>query len=250
MRRLTPWGNSRDAMDDLQIIQNKIYELRGQRVMLDRDLAAMYGVETKVLNQAVKRNIKRFPDDFVFQLTQQELQNWKSQFVTSNSIKMGVRKRPYAFTEQGVAMLAGVLNSDAAVRANIVIMRAFVQMRSYLAMTPETLAARLESIDRRLLELEQSRIAGELGSVREPALPERLSAEVRIVDYSARAVVVFTDNRLDRRLLKWLGARYNGWLTWNGERVAGWVYPKSCMDKLSKYLSTSSGALQRDKSAK
>lgn len=115
-------------MDDLQVIQNKIYEIRGQRVMLDRDLAAMYGVETKVLNQAVKRNIKRFPDDFVFQLTQQELQNWKSQFVTSNSIKMGVRKRPYAFTEQGVAMLAGVLNSDAAVRANIVIMRAFVQM--------------------------------------------------------------------------------------------------------------------------
>jgi len=76
---------------------------------------------------------------------------------------MGVRKRPYAFTEQGVAMLAGVLNSDAAVRANIVIMRAFVRMRSYLATTPETLAARLESIDRRLMELEQTRIAGELG---------------------------------------------------------------------------------------
>lgn len=124
-------------------------------------------------------------------------------------------------------------------------------MRTYLTTTtPETLAARLESIDRRLLELEQTRIAGELGPAPEPALPERLSAEVRIVDYSARAVVVFTDNRLDRRLLKWLGARYNGWLAWNGERVAGWVYPKPCMDKLSKYLSTSSGALQRDKSAK
>lgn len=226
-------------MDDLQIIQDKIYEIRGQRVMLDRDLAAMYGVETKVLNQAVKRNAKRFPDDFVFQLTFQELQNWKSQFVTSNSIKMGVRKRPYAFTEQGVAMLAGVLNSDAAVKTNIVIMRAFVQMRSYLATAPDTLAARLESIDRRLLELEQMRIAGELGPAPEPALPERLSDEACLVDYSARAVVVFTDNRQDRRLLKWLGARYNGWLTWNGERVAGWVYPKSCLSKLEKYLNTS-----------
>lgn len=133
-------------------------------------------------------------------------------------------------------MLAGVLNSDAAVRANIVIMRAFVQMRSYLATTPETLAARLESIDRRLLELEQMRIAGGLGPARVPVLPERLSDEACLVDYSARAVVVFTENRQDRRLLKWLGARYNGWLTWTGERVAGWVYPKSCMDRLNKYL--------------
>ena len=234
MRRLTPWGNSRDAMDDLQIIQNKIYEIRGQRVMLDRDLAAMYGVETKRINEAVKRNIKRFPDDFMFRVNRQEFANLKSQFATSSW--GGVRKLPYAFTEQGVAMLAGVLNSDAAVRANIVIMRAFVQMRSYLAMTPDTLAARLESIDRRLLELEQTRIAGELGPARVPTLPERLSDEACLVDYSARAVVVFTDNRQDRRLLKWLGARYNGWLTWNGERVAGWVYPKSCMDKLDKYL--------------
>lgn len=83
----------------------------------------------------------------------------------------------------------------------------------------------MSSIDRRLLELEQTRIAGELGPAREPALSERLPAEVRIVDYSARAVVIFTDNRQDRRLLKWLGARYNGWLTWNGERVAGWSIP-------------------------
>ena len=80
------------------------------------------------------------------------------------------------------------------------------------------------------------RIAGELGLASEAALPECLSAEVRIVDYSVRAVVIFTENRQDRRLLKWLGARYNGWLTWNGERVAGWVYPKSCMARLEKYL--------------
>lgn len=202
--------------------------------MLDRDLAEMYGVETKRINEAVKRNLKRFPDDFVFRINHQEFTNLKSQFATSSW--GGVRKLPYAFTEQGVAMLAGVLNSDTAVRANIVIMRAFVRMRSYLATTPETLAARLESIDRRLMELEQTRIAGELGLASEAALPERLSAEVRIVDYSVRAVVIFTENRQDRRLLKWLGARYNGWLTWNGERVAGWVYPKSCMARLEKYL--------------
>lgn len=139
-------------MDDLQIIQNKIYEIRGQRVMLDRNLATMYGVETKVLNQAVKRNIKRFPYDFVFRINHQEFANLKSQFVTSSW--GGVRKLPYAFTEQGVAMLAGALNSDAAVRANIVIMRAFVRMRSYLAITSDTLSARLESIDRRLMEFE------------------------------------------------------------------------------------------------
>ena len=84
---------------DLQIIQDKIYEIRGQKVMLDRDLAEMYGVLTKALNQAVKRNIDRFPSDFMFQLTNEETRNWKSQIVTSNSIKMGMRRNPYAFTE-------------------------------------------------------------------------------------------------------------------------------------------------------
>lgn len=83
-------------MEQLQEIQNKIYEIRGQKVMLDRDLAEMYGVQTKALNQAVKRNIERFPEDFMFQLTNEETQIWRSQFVTSNSIKMGVRRNPYA----------------------------------------------------------------------------------------------------------------------------------------------------------
>ena len=92
-------------MDQLQIIQSKIYEIRGQKVMLDRDLAEMYGVETRVLNQAVKRNIERFPSDFMFQLTDEEMKIWKSQIVMSNSVKMGVRRNPYAFTELGVAML-------------------------------------------------------------------------------------------------------------------------------------------------
>lgn len=121
--------------DELLVIQSKIYEIRGQKVMLDRDLAEMYGVLTKVLNQAVKRNPDRFPEDFMFQLTNKETQNWKSQIVTTNSIKMGVRRNPYAFTELGVAMLSSVLNSKTAIQINMSIMRAFVTIR-HIAFTP------------------------------------------------------------------------------------------------------------------
>ena len=105
-------------MEQLQEIQSKIYEIRGQKVMLDRDLAEMYGVQTKVLNQAVKRNIERFPEDFMFQLTTEETKYWKSQIVTSNAIKMGLRRNPYAFTELGVAMLSSVINSKIAIQIN------------------------------------------------------------------------------------------------------------------------------------
>lgn len=108
-------------------IQNLIYEIRGNKVMLDSDLATLYQVQTKVLNQAVKRNIKRFPEDFMFQLTEDEWKILKSQFVTSK--KGGKTKLPYVFTEQGVAMLSGLLNSDVAISVNISIMRAFVQIR-------------------------------------------------------------------------------------------------------------------------
>ena len=137
-------------MDELQIIQSKIYEIRGERVMLDRDIAALYNVETKVLNQAVKRNIKRFPEDFMFQLSKTEFQIWKSQIVTSNSDKMGLRRPPYAFTEQGVAMLSGILNSDIAIDTNIKIIRAFVAIANRIyeileakKMTQKDLAMRL-----------------------------------------------------------------------------------------------------------
>lgn len=128
---------------EIQVIQSKIYEIRGCRVMLDRDLAVLYGVTTGVLNQAVKRNIKRFPDDFMFQLTTDEFANLKSQFVISSW--GGVRKMPYAFTEQGLAMLSGLLNSDIAIQANIAIMRAFVAMRNYIA-TTSTVTAELAEI--------------------------------------------------------------------------------------------------------
>ncbi len=92
-------------MNQLKAIESKIFELRGQKVMLDRDLAQMHGVETRILNQAVKRNISRFPEDFMFQLNEEEFQNWKSQIVISNSIRMVLRRKPLAFTEQGVAEL-------------------------------------------------------------------------------------------------------------------------------------------------
>jgi hypothetical protein len=115
-----------------ETIIRKIYIFRGQRVMVDRDLAGLYGIETKVLNQAVKRNIERFPNDFMFQLNSDEFLNWKSQIVTSNSEKMGIRRSPYVFTEQGVAMLSGVINSSKAIEMNIAIMRAFVETRKLL----------------------------------------------------------------------------------------------------------------------
>jgi hypothetical protein len=126
-------------------IQNKIYIIRDQKVMIDRDLAEIYGVETRVLNQAVKRNIERFPDDFMFRLNDYELANWKSQFVISNSTNMGLRKKPYAFTELGVAMLSSVLGSKTAIQINISIMRAFVTLRHAITNTQPDRTLRLES---------------------------------------------------------------------------------------------------------
>lgn len=138
-----------------QPVENKVESLirviRGQQVMLDRDLAELYGVETRRLNEQVKRNIERFPEDFMFQLTKEEFENWKSQFATSNSIVMGARKRPYAFTEQGVAMLSGVLKSSTAVEVNIRIMRAFVSMRHFMV-NNAAVFQRLETIEFNQLE--------------------------------------------------------------------------------------------------
>ena len=117
-------------MQIIQSIQNRIYEIRGERVMLDRDLAALYETETKALNLAVQRNIKRFPGDFMFQLTKEEWDNLRLQIETSK--RGGTRYLPYAFMEQGVAMLSGILNSDRAIQMNIAIMRAFVEIRRVL----------------------------------------------------------------------------------------------------------------------
>lgn len=121
-------------MDELTIIENKIYEIRGQRVMLDFDLAEMYGIETKNLNRAVKRNIERFPADFMFQLSNEEAKRLINSIRCQNGTLSNewFRYAPFAFTEQGVAMLSGVLRSPQAIEVNINIMRAFVRMRQYL----------------------------------------------------------------------------------------------------------------------
>ena len=120
--------------------------------MLDRDLAEMYGVQTKALNQAVKRNFTRFPEDFMFQLTNQETQNWKSQIVTSNTIKMGIRRNPFAFSEHGVIMLASVLRSEIALQTSILITRAFVAIRK-LVSTPPT--DKITEIQQEIKELKE-----------------------------------------------------------------------------------------------
>ncbi len=134
-----------------ETVISKIYLIRGKKVMIDRDLAELYGVETRALNQAVKRNIKRFPDDFMFQLTSEEMENWKSQIVISNREKMGVRKSPLAFTEQGVAMLSSVLNSDHAIMVNIWIIRVFTKMRELLS-TQKEILQKLEQIEKKDME--------------------------------------------------------------------------------------------------
>ena len=131
---------------DIAIIQQKIYEIRGEKVMLDFDLAGLYGVETKALNQAVKRNVERFPSDFMFQLTIGEWNGLRSQIVTSN--RGGRRYLPNAFTEHGVTMLASVLKSDTAVKINLAIVRAFIALRQ--------MAHQYKELSEKLAEIEQS----------------------------------------------------------------------------------------------
>jgi len=116
-----------------ETIQNKILLIRGQKVMLDRDLASLYGVSTSHLKRQVKRNPKRFPNDFMFALSKKELKDWRCQFGTSNSDKIGLRYTPFAFTEHGILMLSSVLNSERAIQVNIQIMRAFSKLREVLA---------------------------------------------------------------------------------------------------------------------
>jgi hypothetical protein len=130
----------------VEFIERKIYLIRGCKVMLDSDLAELYQVPTKRLNEAVRRNVGRFPADFMFQLSADELENLRSQIATSSSGHGGRRHAPYAFTEHGVAMLSSVLKSERAVALNILIIRAFVRLREYLA-THKDLARKLEDVE-------------------------------------------------------------------------------------------------------
>jgi len=140
-----------DSMVPLQNIENKIYTIRGLQVMLDRDLASLYNVETKRLNEQVKRNIQRFPNEFMFQLTKEELENWKSQFATSNKETMGLRKEPFAFTEQGVSMLSAVIKSKTAIDMSINIIKSFVNMKRFLSNNAQ--------IFNRLISLEKQQLS-------------------------------------------------------------------------------------------
>ena len=133
-----------------EAIIRKIYLIRGQKVMIDRDLAELYAVETKQLKLQVRRNIDRFPDDFMFELSDEEFQEWRSQFGTSNEgDKMGLRYAPYVFTEQGVAMLSTVLNSERAIKVNIQIMRIYTKMREML-LTHKDILLKLEQLERQV----------------------------------------------------------------------------------------------------
>jgi len=134
-----------------EVVMSKIYLIRNEKVMLDRDLAELYGVETKYLKRQVKRNIIRFPEDFMFELTDQEFKDWRSQFVTSNDDKMGLRYAPYAFTEDGVAQLSTVLNSERAIKVNIQIIRLFSKMRKMLV-TQKDILNKLEELERNDVE--------------------------------------------------------------------------------------------------
>jgi hypothetical protein len=137
------------SISDESII-NKIYIVRGQKIMIDRDLASLYKVETKRLKEAVRRNIERFPEDFMFEMSTDDFENWRTQFASSNSSdKMGLRYPPYCFTEQGVTMLSCVLNSQQAIAVNIQIIRIFTRMREML-LTNKDILLKLEQLERKV----------------------------------------------------------------------------------------------------
>ncbi len=169
---------SREIIADAARIAQSILVLRGHKVLLDDALAALYGVETRVLVQAVKRNRERFPGDFMFQLSRQDLIALRSQSVISNEGRGGRRTAPYAFTEQGVAMLSSVLGSPQAIAINIEIMRAFVRLRQMIA-TNKELAKKLDELERKLATHDQA-IAGLINAIRELTSPPEPARRRRI----------------------------------------------------------------------
>ena len=137
-----------------EVVMNKIYVIREQKVMLDRDLSELYGVETKVLKQAVRRNIARFPEDFMFEMSKEELENWRSQFVTSKEDKQGLRYMPFCFTEQGVTMLSCILNSERAIHVNIQIIRIYTRIREMILLHKDVLLL-VEQVEKKLIKQDQ-----------------------------------------------------------------------------------------------
>lgn len=203
-------------------IESLIRHIRGKQVILDRDLAILYNVDTKRLNEQVKRNKERFPEDFMFQLSTEEFENWKSQFATSKSIIMGARKKPYAFTESGIAMLSSVLRSKIAIEVNIRIMRAFVNMRHFLTSNAQ-IFQRLETIEYHQLEMQRkqdqadNRIDEIFNQINKSEFPKQgifydgqiYDAYTFIADLlrSAKSRIILIDNYIDDTVLTLLNKR-------------------------------------------
>ncbi len=207
--------NEIETIDDYQI-QNKIYSIRGKQIMIDRDLADLYQVETKVLNQAVKRNLRRFPKEFMFQLSKDEFEYWKSQIVTSNKEIMGLRKKPYAFTEQGVSMLSAVLKSDIAIDVSIKIMNSFISMRKIIS-NNSAILSKFDKIEQKQL-LTDNKIEKifEIIEAKEIKQEEGIFYKGKVFDAyafiaklikEANKSVILVDNYIDERVLLLLSKR-------------------------------------------
>ena len=163
------------ALVPAEIIERKIYLIRGTKVMLDSDLAFLYGVNTKVLIQSVKRNKERFPLDFMFQVSEKEFKNWRSQIVTSNpGSKMGLRRPPYVFTEHGISMLSSILKSKKAIEVNILIIRAFIKLRELLS-THKDLILEIDKIKKEQKGQNQKilSIIGIINQMLDPEVPKK-----------------------------------------------------------------------------
>ena len=186
-------------------IANMIYEIRGKQVILDRDLAKLYQIETRTLNQKVKRNIERFPSDFCFKMTENEFINWKSQTVMSNNDKIGLRRTPYVFTEQGIAMLSAIINTNVAIEVSIRIMNAFVEMKKYISSTlvdqkyinNQVLK---NSEDIRLLQEEFNQVKKCDGLFFEGQIYDSYSLLLDIFN-TAKSEIIIIDNYIDKSLL-------------------------------------------------
>ena len=214
--------NMEKEMIELEItaeqIKSRIYTIRGVQVMLDRDIANLFGVETRRVNEQVKRNSERFPSEFMFQLNKQEFDNWKSHFAMSNSDKMGLRHSPFAFTEQGVAMLATVLKSSTAITMSIQIMKAFVAMRHYLS-DNAMVFQRLDRIELKQLEADDKfkKIFSQLEQPRpdkaviffKGQMWDATSCIEEIISKAEKSIILI-DNYVDRKTLDLLSRKKAG----------------------------------------
>ncbi|MFT4303763.1 MAG: ORF6N domain-containing protein [Candidatus Woesearchaeota archaeon] len=222
-------------------INNKIHTIRGKQVILDRDLAELYEVKTKVLNQAVKRNIERFPNNFCFQLNEEEfrnlrinlIKNWMSQNVTSNKIIKGLRKLPYAFTEQGIAMLSGILKSKKAIKTSILIMEAFVKMRHFLIKNAEVFI-RLDNVEKKQIEydsnfnkifraIEEKQLTPNQGIFYDGQIFDAYKFVTDLVK-SAKKEIILVDNYIDESVLTLLSNK--------NKEVKIKIYTANISDKL------------------